>query len=92
MAQFIGQKKSEVIDGFAEMGKPIPMHRRQAGLQHCKSMGLDTERSWSCVQQVSEQLARDEPYLAMEAGMRFLDLTGTYRIMAVLLTAEEVPK
>lgn len=88
MAQFISQKKPEVVDGFANMGKEVPLFRRQAGLEHCKSMGLDTERSWSCVQQVSEALKRDEPYLAMEAGMRFLDLTGTYRIMAVLLTAE----
>lgn len=91
MAQFMNQKKPEVIDGFKNLGKEVPLFRRQAGLDHCRQMGLDTERSWSCVQQVSEQLKRDEPYLAMEAGMRFLDLVGTYRIMAVLLTAEEAP-
>jgi hypothetical protein len=88
MAEFIGQEAPEVLSGFSAMGQPVPSHRRQEALNHCRSMGLDTERSWSCVQQMSEQLARDEPYRAMEAGMRFLDLVGTYRLMAVLLTAE----
>lgn len=88
MAEFLGQKAPDVLSGFDAMGRPVPMHRRQAGLDHCKKMGLDTEQSWSCVQQMSKQLARDKPYEAMEAGMHFLDLTGTYRMMAVLLTAE----
>lgn len=75
-------------DGFAQMGKSIPLYRRDAGLQHCRSMGLtDTAQAMACVDQMASQLERDEPYRAMAAGMRFLDLTGTYRLMAVLLTA-----
>lgn len=39
----------------------------------------------SVVEGMAAQLERDEPYKAMSIGMGFLDLTGTYRIMAVLL-------
>jgi hypothetical protein len=30
---------------------------------------------------------RKNPYGAMENGLKYLDITGVYRIMAVLLTA-----
>jgi hypothetical protein len=33
-------------------------------------------------------LERDKPYEAQAAGMKFLDLTGTYRLFAVLLTTD----
>lgn len=93
MAEFMGvqaEKSPKTPDsGFDAMGKPIPLHRRTAGLQHCAAMGLtDVELAWSCVGRMSEQLERDKPYEAMAAGMEYLDLTGTYRLMAVLLTAE----
>lgn len=94
MAEFIGitGERSAVPgsgDGFDAMGKPIPSYRRQAAYAHCKDMGLDAEASWSAVSGMADQLERDKPYEAMEAGMRWLDLTGTYRLMAVLLTAEK---
>lgn len=64
--------------GFDAMGKPIPMHRRTAALAHCRDMGLaDTGRAMECVDRVAAQLERDQPYEAMEAGMRYLDVTGT---------------
>ncbi len=74
-------------NGFDAMGKPIPKYRQQAGYDTCKQMGLDTEKAWSAVSGMTNALQRDEPYAAMEAGMKYLDLTGTYRLMAVLLTA-----
>jgi hypothetical protein len=95
MAEFLGQKKPRRLtkvgsgDGFDAMGKPIPLYRRTAALDHCRQMGLtDPEDAWSCVGGVAEQLERDAPYEAMAAGMKYLDLIGTYRLMAVLLTAE----
>lgn len=75
-------------DGFDAMGKPIPYYRQQAGYEHCKQMGLDSERSFSVVGIMSEKLARDEPHAGMEAALKYLDVTGVYRLMAVLLTAE----
>ncbi len=74
--------------GFAAMGKPVPAYRRQAAYEHCKLMGLDDpEKRWDCVNSMAAKLERDEPLFAMEAGYRYLDVTGCYRLMAVLLTA-----
>lgn len=99
MAEFLNHRNRSVprgsdieitgTDGFSAMGKPIPLYRRQAALKHCQAMGLTTNQAWTVVGAVSDQLERDEPYKAMAAGMRGLDLTGTYRLMAVLLTAPD---
>ena len=92
MAEFMNQQKPKHENlgpdaGFNMMGKTVPFYRREAGFKHCKQMGLNTEDAYSVVGMMSEQLERDEPYTAMENGMVYLDLTGTYRLMAVLLTA-----
>ena len=93
MAEFLNQKK-DTIEGFDEnsgfnaMGKPVPFYRREAGYQHCKQMGLGSDGSFAAVGGMSEALERDEPHNAIGAGMKYLDLTGAYRLMAVLLTAE----
>lgn len=87
MAEFLNQKRSHPLTPFNAMGKPIPPGARQAGFDDCKEMGLDSARSWECVSAVAEQLERDKPYEAQGAAMKFLDLTGSYRLMAVLLTA-----
>ena len=73
--------------GFNAMGKPIPFFRQEIGYQTCREIGLDEEDAYSAVSGMSNQLERDKPYEAMEYGMRYLDLVGTYRLMAVLLTA-----
>ena len=73
--------------GFAAMGKPVPFFRRQAGYEHCRQMGCSSDAAFAAVNAMSEALKRDEPYNAMAAGMKYLDLIGTYRLMAVLLTA-----
>jgi hypothetical protein len=77
-------------DGFGAMGKPIPPHRRQAAYEHVKAMGVkDSDQAMTLVGTVADQLERDKPYEAMAAGMKHIDLTGTYRLMAVLLTAQD---
>lgn len=69
------------------MGKPVPMERRTEALKHIRDMGIaNTEAAWECIGQMSEAIARDEPYRAMEIGMHYVDLTGTYRLLAVLCT------
>ena len=85
-------KKSvhDTDDGFANFGKPVPMYRRKNADEHCIEMGLsDTNKRMTIIQTMCEAIERDKPYEAMEAGMAFLDLTGTYRLMAVLLVSEE---
>lgn len=75
------------MEPFNQMGKPIPMKARTEGYEHCKAMGISSARAMECVNAVAEQLARDKPYEAQAAAMKFLDLTGTYRLFAVLLCA-----
>jgi len=48
---------------------------------------LTPARAVECVNAAAEQLQRDQPYEAQAAGMKFLDLTGVYRLFAVLLCA-----
>ena len=77
--------------GFSAFGKPVPLNRRQSAYEHCKLMGVtDNNEAWSCVASMASFIERDEPYKAMQAGMVFVDLTGTYRLMAVLCTDEDV--
>jgi len=93
MAEFIGRNKMARLNlgpdqGFAAMGKSIPLDCRQKALDHCKTMGLtDPDDAFTCVQRMSNHLERDHPYEAMEVGSEYLDLTGVYRLMAVLLTS-----
>lgn len=86
-AEFVGQPKLPPCEGFNAMGKPVSFARRQAGYDHCKDMGLKShDDRMAVVNAVANKLERDQPYEAMSEGMRYLDLTGTYRLMAVLLT------
>ena len=97
MAQFLNQEKPTPDaefgenDGMNAMGKPIPIFRRDNAFHHCKAMGLSTQDSWNAIGAVANKLERDEPFLAMQEGMKWLDLTGTYRLFAALLTGKESP-
>lgn len=75
--------------GMAAFGHAVPYYRREAGMQHCRAMGLtDTNKAMGTIDRMCEAIRRDNPYEAMAAGMTHLDLTGTYRLLAVLCTAE----
>ena len=83
------QRNPIMVDGFAAMGKPIPFYRQEAGYRLCKDeWSMESDRAYECVAAVSEQLKRDKPYEARHAAMGYIDLTGAYRLIAVLLTAE----
>lgn len=95
MAEFISQplpvETPEVESGFQAMGKPIPDYRRDEAYRTCRdAFGMRSSRAMGAVSGMAEQLERDNPYGAMEAGTKYgIDLTGTYRIMAVLLTHQQ---
>lgn len=75
------------MDLFNMMGKPISPSVRQGAYDVCrKSFGLDSACSWEVVNATAEQLERDKPYEAQGMAMKHLDLTGTYRLMAMLLS------
>jgi len=85
MAEHLNQKTEPVSSAFNRIGKPLSETSRANAYKHCQQMGLDSAHAWSCVQAVAEQLERDQPYEAEAAGMKYLDLTGTYRLFAALL-------
>jgi hypothetical protein len=89
MAEHINQATEPKMDPFDAMGKPISSAARQVGYDACRAMGLDAPRSWECVGAVSDKLERDKPYDAQGAAMKFLDLTGSYRLMATILAAAQ---
>lgn len=87
MAEHLNQPPHQPLDPMANMGKPIPWRRRAEGYAHVKEMGVtDPDMGMACVDGVANKLERDQPYEAQAMGMRYLDLTGTYRLFAVLLT------
>jgi len=95
MAEHLGQKKPPKMksgpnEGFNAMGKAIPIHRKKTADLHLKDMGIkDAEDRFRCIAMVSARLEHDDPYGAQHDAMKYLDLTGAYRLMAVLLTGEE---
>lgn len=74
--------------GMAAMGKPIPYNRKSAALETVRAMvpGISTEEGMAVVDSVSLLLQRDQPYQAQKAALKTLNLTGTYRLIAVLLS------
>lgn len=90
MAEFIGQKPPETCDGVKNIGQPVPPYRRQAAYETLKAIGVaDAAVRHATVSSMAERLERDKPYECMSEGMRVMDMTATYRVMAVLLTAPE---
>lgn len=90
----------EGSDGFAAFGKPVPMYRRAAAMEHIKAMyhgaEIDKEKAFRCIERMSHFIEQDNPHAAMESALGpswggppdgLLDVTGIYRLLAVLLTA-----
>lgn len=80
--------------GFDAMGHQVPPFRKTEGEKHLKSMGFnkpgDAERRYDLIARMSDQIARDNSHGAMEEAYKMgLDVTGVYRLLAVLLCAEE---
>lgn len=91
MAEFLNQTvpHDQVYhDGMGAMGHPIPDYRRDAAYRTCReAFGMSSADAMSCVSGTAEQLERDKPYEAMGMAMRYIDLTGAYRLFAVLLAS-----
>lgn len=83
----MSEQNQVLTTGFNAFGKPVPESRKQAAYDCCKEMGLsDNEKAWGAVNGMSDCIERDKPFEAQQLGMQYLDLTGTYRLMAVLCT------
>jgi hypothetical protein len=77
--------------GFDAMGHTVPMFRKSEAERHLKQMGFtDAEQRFNIVSKMSTEIERDNSHAAMEAAYKLgLDVTGIYRILAVLLAHEE---
>jgi len=75
------------MEGMNALGHPIPTERKTAAYNTAKEMGIDTtEDREALVSSMVSHSEQDRPYDAQDAGLKFLDITGAYRLMAVLLT------
>lgn len=76
---------------FEALGKVVPNFRRSAANEHLKAMGFtDAEQRFNIVQTMSGKVAADDPHMALEEALKLgVDATGCYRILSVLLTAEQ---
>lgn len=84
------KKPSRIGGGFDAMGKTIPLFRKHNADVHLKDMGIDdSEDRFRCIAMVAARLEHDDPYGAMEDATKYVDLTGAYRLLAVLLTGDK---
>lgn len=91
-ARIFPATKVEGDEGFAAMGKPVPFFRRQAAMDHAKNMGVESSSAMRAIGEMAECVARDEPYKALAVAMKIVDLTGSYRLLAVLCAASDPSK
>ena len=79
-----------IPSGFEAMGEPVCDRRKSKALAHLRDMSpdLSTEREMEIVGSVSAAIERDEPYDAVAEAQDALDLTGAYRLLAVICAAD----
>lgn len=73
-------------DVFNAMGKPIPYSRRDAAYQQAKQIGVSDEDAFALIDGMAHSLEKDRPNQAMETAVKYVDITGAYRLLAYLLT------
>jgi len=76
-------------DGFDAFGQHVPNHRRSAGLRFLQGLGIDTGRASATIAKACAAIERDDPFRAMQIIENDgVDLTGSYRLLALLCTTE----
>lgn len=86
-------KQETELSEFAALGHPVPDRRIEAGYRLIKDVfGLDSLTAMSIVKSAARAIERDETIQIigenshLTEDMRRIDLTGRYRLLAVLLT------
>lgn len=83
------QKKEikKVLDGFDAFGLPVSTERQVAALDCAvEAMGVDPGLADPMIQAAANAIERDEPASAITYLLNIVDLTGAYRLVAVLCT------
>lgn len=88
-ADLLPEPEEPTPSGFDAMGRPIPLDRRSNALNAVRDMApaLSTEEAMNLIEAVARHLERDQPYEAMKAARRALDITGSYRLVSILLAS-----
>lgn len=86
MAEHLNQAKEQPLSALNCIGKPVSEEARQKAYEECKEIGLSSEEAWLAVKGIAEQIERDKPFEAQRIGMKYLDLTGYYRVLARMLS------
>ena len=68
------------------LGKPVGAENRDTAYHWLREIGLTPSQSLELIGTVADCIERDFPNQALKSGMESLDLTGAYRLMAILLT------
>ena len=77
------------MDGFEAFGQPVPDYRRDEAYRQTREMGLTSEQAFEAVGKIARAIEDDRPHLALGPTTDLaLDLTGRYRVMAVLCAHE----
>lgn len=67
--------------GFDAMGEPVPDERVREARRHAERIGCNDA---GFVDTMARAVANDRPAKAMNTAREHVDLTGAYRILAVL--------
>lgn len=88
------EKAEKYPSGYAAMGHRVPPHRLSNAYKTIKEIipNISTEDAMTVVGKMANCVERDDPYGALldhsdgYATARPIDLTGSYRLLAVLCT------
>lgn len=87
MAEHLNQPRPDHSnDPMHWMGKPVPPAAREYAMGHAKEIGLDSTEAHAVIEGMANALERDKPYEAQGIAMRYVDLTGYYRLLAAILS------
>ena len=77
--------------GYDRMGKPIPLHHRQAAYETCMKYGLDEKTAKSIIKKMVKLLVRNKPHEALLAVREFesgFTINKVYQLIYVLMTGK----
>ena len=85
---------AEYPAGFKGFGNPVPSNRTSKAYKTVKEIlpGASSELAYSIVSKSAEYIRKDEPFKiigaveGLDEDLKKIDVTGRYRLLAVLLT------
>ena len=82
----LGGPDVSAATGLSALGSRVPAKRASAAYKWLRSLGLSQEQAWGLSQSAADKIARDAPHGVFVHCEGLIDLTGAYRLMAILCT------